>query len=234
MDHAHAHGDSNARNDETAHVDESARRMGLNRAAASATLHCLTGCAIGEVLGFIIGAAVGLSAAWTIALAVSLAFLFGYTLSILPLLRGGLAVWAALGVVLAADTLSIATMEVVDNLVMVLIPGAMEAGLANPLFWASMTFALAVAYVVAYPVNRLLLQRGKGHALVHQFHHGPAAQPEGWRRRIPDVRSATLAALIFAFMLGGFASAISGALENGAEQGNHTEASLRGSNPGAA
>ena len=124
---------------------------GVNRAAASATLHCLTGCAIGEILGFIIGAAVGLSAGWTIALAIALAFLFGYTLSILPLLRAGLAVGAALGLVLAADTLSIATMEIVDNLVMLVIPGAMEAGMDNPLFWASMTFALGVAYLVAYP-----------------------------------------------------------------------------------
>ncbi|NII69519.1 DUF4396 domain-containing protein [Microbacterium ulmi] len=207
--------------------------MGASRAAASATLHCLTGCAIGEVLGFIIGAAVGLSSGWTIALAVGLAFLFGYTLSILPLLRGGLAAGTALRVVLAADTLSIATMEVVDNGVMLLIPGAMEAGLANPLFWASMTFALAVAYLVAYPVNRFLLLRGKGHALVHRFHHGPGAHPEGWRRRIPDVRSATLAALIFAFMLGGFASAVGGVLEDGAEEGNHAEATLRGPGPGA-
>ena len=204
--------------DEThSHADAHSHQIGVNRAAASATLHCLTGCAIGEVLGFIIGAATGLSAGWTIALAVSLAFLFGYTLSILPLLRGGLAVGTSLRVVLAADTLSIATMEVVDNLVMLLIPGAMEAGLSNPLFWASMTFALAVAYAVAYPVNRDLLLRGKGHALVHRIHHGDAAaSPEGWRRHIPAVRSATLAALIFAFMLGGFASAIGGVLEGGA------------------
>src|SRR6187551_400328 len=188
---------------------------GVNRAAASATLHCLTGCAIGEILGFIIGAAVGLSAGWTIALAIALAFLFGYTLSILPLLRAGLAVGAALGLVLAADTLSIATMEIVDNLVMLVIPGAMEAGMDNPLFWASMTFALGVAYLV----NSLLLKRGRGHAIVQEYHHGGAAgEAKGWRRRIPQVSSATLAALILAFMLGGFTAAVGAQLSGGTSE----------------
>jgi hypothetical protein len=144
----------------------------LNAMAASATLHCLTGCAIGEILGLMIGTAVGLSVGLTVALAVALAFLFGYALSTLPLLQGGLAFLAALRLVLAADTLSIATMEVVDNLVMVVIPGAMDAGLVNPLFWVSMTLALAVAFAAAYPVNRYLLGRGKGHALTHAYHHG--------------------------------------------------------------
>ena len=195
---------------------------GVNRAAASATLHCLTGCAIGEILGFIIGAAVGLSAGWTIALAIALAFLFGYTLSILPLLRAGLAVGAALGLVLAADTLSIATMEIVDNLVMLVIPGAMEAGMDNPLFWASMTFALGVAYLVAYPVNRLLLKRGKGHAIVQEYHHsGEAGGAKGWRRRIPQVSSTTLAAVILAFMLGGFTAAVGAQLSGGKSEGGH-------------
>ena len=125
--------------------------------ALSATLHCLTGCAIGEILGLVIGTAVGLSTGGTVVLAVGLAFLFGYTLSTLPLLRAGLGVGSALAVVLAADTLSIATMEVVDNLVMALIPGAMDAGLVNPTFWIAMMIALAAAFFAAYPVNRHLL-----------------------------------------------------------------------------
>src|SRR5688500_10384026 len=118
---------------------------GVNNMALSATLHCLTGCAIGEIAGLMIGTAIGLSTGWTIALAIGLAFLFGYTLSTLPLLKAGLAVGAALSVVLAADTLSIATMEVVDNAVMAVIPGAMNAGLVNPVFWVAMMIALTVA-----------------------------------------------------------------------------------------
>ena len=144
----------------------------LNAMAASATLHCLTGCAIGEILGLAIGAALGWGTTPTIALAVALAFLFGYALSTLPLLSAGLGFFAALSVVFAADTLSIATMEVVDNLVMALIPGAMHAGLESPLFWSSMILALLAAYAVAYPVNRRLLIRGKGHALTMAYHHG--------------------------------------------------------------
>lgn len=144
----------------------------INKLAFSATLHCLTGCAIGEVLGLIIGESLGWPSGQTIALAVALAFLFGYGLSLRPLLKAGLSVKRALGIVLAADTLSIATMEVVDNVVMATIPGAMEAGLANPIFWASMVLALAAAFVAAFPVNRFLLKRGKGHALTHEYHHG--------------------------------------------------------------
>jgi hypothetical protein len=143
----------------------------LNSMAASATLHCLTGCAIGEIAGLMIGTALGLSTGITIALAVGLAFFFGYMLSTLPLLGAGLGFFAALSVVFAADTLSIATMEVVDNAVMAIIPGAMNAGLVNPLFWLSMMLALAVAFVAAFPVNRYLLTKGKGHALVHEYHH---------------------------------------------------------------
>jgi hypothetical protein len=149
------------------------RDRALNAMAASATLHCLTGCAIGEILGMMVGTAVGLSAGVTVVLAVGLAFLFGYALSTLPLLQSGLGFLAALQLVFAADTLSIATMEVVDNLVMLVIPGAMDAGLVNPLFWVSMTLALAAAFVAAYPVNRYLLAKGKGHALTHAYHgHG--------------------------------------------------------------
>lgn len=142
----------------------------VNQTAISATLHCLTGCAIGEIMGLVIGEALGWSNGQTIALAVVLAFIFGYGLSVLPLLRARIALRTALGVVLAADTLSIATMEVVDNGVMTIIPGAMEAGLVNPVFWLSMSLALAVAFAAALPVNRYLLQRGKGHALMHKYH----------------------------------------------------------------
>jgi Domain of unknown function (DUF4396) len=150
----------------------SAGNSSLNALAASATLHCLTGCAIGEIVGLMIGTAMGLSAGVTIAIAVGLAFLFGYALSTLPLLQAGLSFFAALSVVFAADTLSIATMEVVDNVVMALIPGAMDAGLVNPVFWLSMSLALGAAYVAAFPVNRYLLTKGKGHALTHQYHQG--------------------------------------------------------------
>ncbi len=144
----------------------------LNALAASATLHCLTGCAIGEIAGLMIGTALGLSTMATIALAVGLAFLFGYALSTVPLVRGGIALGTALTTVLAADTLSIVTMEVVDNLVMAVVPGAMEAGLVNPVFWLAMMLALSVAYAAAYPVNRYLLSKGKGHALTHGLHEG--------------------------------------------------------------
>ncbi|MGW6442096.1 DUF4396 domain-containing protein [Lentzea sp. NPDC055074] len=145
--------------------------MSLTRQAISATLHCLTGCAIGEVLGMVIGTALGWGNLATIVLAVVLAFVFGYSLTIRPVLRSGLAFKAALGVALAADTVSIAVMEIVDNAVMLLVPGAMDAGLANWVFWAALAFSLAVAFVVTVPVNRWMIARGKGHAVVHQHHH---------------------------------------------------------------
>jgi hypothetical protein len=147
----------------------------LDRVALSATLHCLTGCAIGEVLGMIVGTAAGFSDWATIALSVVLAFLFGYALTSLPLLRAGLALAAVFPIALASDTLSIATMEVIDNTIMVLVPGAMEAGLSNTLFWGSLAFSLVVAGVFAFPVNRWLIARGKGHAAVHEtgIHGGP-------------------------------------------------------------
>jgi hypothetical protein len=143
----------------------------LTRQGISATLHCLTGCAIGEVLGMVIGTALGWGNVATIVLAVVLAFVFGYSLTIRPVLRSGLAFKAALGVALAADTVSIAVMEIVDNAVIVLVPGAMEAGLAAWLFWASLVASLAIAFVVTVPVNRWMIGRGKGHAVVHQHHH---------------------------------------------------------------
>lgn len=141
------------------------------RMAAQATLHCLTGCAIGEVLGMVIGTALGWSAWPTVVLAVVLAFVFGYALTMRGVLRAGLDVRAALKVALAADTVSIAVMEILDNAVMLAVPGAMEAGLASWVFWASLAFALAVAFVLTTPVNRWLISRGKGHAVVHQYHH---------------------------------------------------------------
>jgi hypothetical protein len=142
----------------------------LNRIAASATTHCLTGCAIGEVLGFVIGTWRGWGNAATVAIAVALAYVFGYSFTLAPLLRGGIALGTALGLAFVADTLSITVMEIVDNAVLLVVPGAMEAGLADPLFWGSLAFALAVAWVAAFPVNRWLIARGRGHAVVHAHH----------------------------------------------------------------
>jgi hypothetical protein len=150
---------------------EAAQGRTLTRMAVSATLHCLTGCAIGEVLGMVIGTALGWGDWSTVALAVALAFFFGYSLTIGPVLNAGVPFKAALKVALAADTLSITVMEIVDNAIMLLVPGAMEAGLASWLFWASLAFALAVAFVLTVPVNRWLIGRGRGHAVVHEYHH---------------------------------------------------------------
>ena len=143
----------------------------LNRLAFSATGHCLTGCAIGEVLGLVIGTILGWGTFATIVLAIILAFFFGYLLTMLPLLRSGLALGTVLPLAFASDTLSITVMEIVDNLIILVIPGAMEAGLGSLLFWGSLAFALAVAFVAAFPVNRWLIVRGKGHAVVHEYHH---------------------------------------------------------------
>ena len=147
----------------------------LTNVSISATLHCLTGCALGEIAGMAIGTALGLSNWGTVALAVALAFVFGYTLTSLPLLRAGLTVAAVIPIALASDTFSIAVMELVDNAVVLAVPGAMEAGLGSLLFWGSLSFALAVAFVAAVPVNRWLIARGKGHAAVHRtgIHGGP-------------------------------------------------------------
>jgi Domain of unknown function (DUF4396) len=147
------------------------QQQSLNRLAASATTHCLTGCAIGEVLGVMIGTALGWGNFETIALAIVLAFFFGYAFTSYPLLRAGLPFGTVAGLALAADTFSITVMEITDNAVLLVVPGAMEAGLDDPLFWGSLAFALAVAWVAAYPVNRWLIARGKGHAVVHE-HHG--------------------------------------------------------------
>jgi Domain of unknown function (DUF4396) len=153
----------------------------LTQTALSATLHCLTGCAIGEVLGMIIGTALGFSNLGTIVLAVALAFVFGYSLTSLPLLRAGLALSAVVPIALASDTLSIGVMELVDNAVILVVPGAMEAGLGSTLFWGSLSFALVVAGAVALPVNRWLIARGRGHAVVHAtgIHGGPSPRLVG-------------------------------------------------------
>ena len=152
------------------HHNHQHAEQSLNRLAASATTHCLTGCAIGEVLGVIIGTALGWSNLPTIVLAIVLAFLFGYAFTSWPLLRSGLALGAVVPIALAADTVSITVMEIVDNGILLVIPGAMEAGLADILFWASLAFALAVAWVAAFPVNRYLIARGRGHAVAHAHH----------------------------------------------------------------
>jgi hypothetical protein len=138
--------------------------------AAQATLHCLTGCAIGEVLGMVIGTSLGLSTVATVVLSVALAFVFGYALTMRGVLHAGLPLRRALQVALAADTVSIAVMEVVDNAVVVSVPGAMEAGLSSALFWLSLAGALVVAFVVTLPINRWMMGRGRGHAVVHAYH----------------------------------------------------------------
>jgi hypothetical protein len=139
--------------------------------AAKATLHCLTGCAIGEVLGMVIGTALGWGNAPTMALAITLAFSFGYSLTLWAVVRAGLSLKAAIGVALAADTISITVMEIVDNGVLLLVPGAMDAHLADWLFWSALAFAFFVAFLVTTPVNRWMISRGKGHAVVHRYHH---------------------------------------------------------------
>ena len=143
----------------------------LTTLAVSATLHCLTGCAIGEVLGLVLATWWGWGDIASIVLAVVLAFGFGYALTLTPVLRSGVSFRQAVRIALAADTLSILTMELVDNGVVLAVPGAMEAGLADLLFWGSLAFSLVVAFVVTVPVNRWLIARGKGHAVAHEFHH---------------------------------------------------------------
>jgi hypothetical protein len=154
-----------------AHHHGSAHGPSLNRTAWLATLHCLTGCAIGEVLGMVIGTVLGWGNWQTVALAVVLAFAFGYGLTMMPLFKAKLPLRQVLGLALAADTASITIMEIVDNAIMLVIPGAMDAGLAEPLFWGSLALALALAALAAFPANRYLIARGMGHAVVHAHHH---------------------------------------------------------------
>jgi hypothetical protein len=140
------------------------------RSAVQATLHCLTGCAIGEVLGMVVATALGWGNAASIALSVALAFLFGYSLTLRPILRAGIPARRAARLALASDTISIATMELVDNAFILIVPGAIAAGLTDGLFWWSLAASLAIAFGVALPVNRWLIGRGRGHAVVHELH----------------------------------------------------------------
>ena len=191
MNHAGAADHSGHDHDDHHHHHEMPTEgRALTGVAISATLHCLTGCAIGEVSGMAIGTALGFSDLGTIALAVALAFIFGYALTSLPLLRAGFAFGAVVPIALASDTLSIATMEVVDNAIMLIVPGAMESGLGDVLFWGALAFALAVAFVLTVPVNRWLIGRGKGHTAVHEtgIHGGPPTRVVG---------AAVIAAAIF-------------------------------------
>ena len=170
MDPTHAHHVSHAHHVNHRPATGAPTAPSVNRTAFSATLHCLTGCAIGEIAGLVIGTALGLGNLETIALAVALAFISGYAMTLLPLLRAKLPVVAALKLAFLADTASIAIMEIVDNLVMLAIPGAMDAPLDSALFWGSLAFSLAVAGAAAFPVVRWLIARGKGHAVVHSHH----------------------------------------------------------------
>jgi len=151
---------------------EKATGPSLNRLSVSATLHCMTGCVIGEVLGLVIATALGWGDVASIALAVALAFLFGYTLTSMPLFRAGLTIGAIVPIALATDTVSITIMEAIENATMLLFPGAMDAGLDSLTFWGPMALGFAIAFPFAFAANRYLLARGKGHALVHQYHHG--------------------------------------------------------------
>jgi hypothetical protein len=153
----------------------------LDRVALMATLHCLTGCALGEIVGMILATALDLSNLASVVLSTALAFVFGYGLTSAPLLRAGLALGAVVPIALASDTLSIATMEVVDNLIILVVPGAIDAGLGEILFWGSLSFSLAIAGAFAFPVNRWLLARGKGHTAVHEtgIHGGPPTNVVG-------------------------------------------------------
>ena len=158
---------------------EAPDRRSLDRLAFNATTHCLTGCGIGEVLGMVLASVFGWGTAATLVLATALAFLFGYLMTIFPLLRGGMATRAALTLAFASDTVSITIMEIVDNIVIVMIPDAMNAGLETFLFWGSLAVSLVVAGVAAYPVNRWLISRGRGHALVHRHHAGDSPTASG-------------------------------------------------------
>jgi len=170
------------------HASQSTNQFFVNRLALSATVHCLTGCSIGELLGMVIASSLGWDNMASVTVAAVLAYAFGYLLTLLPLLRAGLGFSAALSLALASDTLSITIMEIVDNAVMLVIPGAMDAGLTEPLFWGSLIVSLNLAGIAAFPVNRWLIARGRGHALVHK-HHGHhtsgahSAEHQQWQRK---------------------------------------------------
>jgi Domain of unknown function (DUF4396) len=150
--------------------DSGARTPSLTESAVAATLHCLTGCAIGEILGMVVATALGLGNAESIAISIVLAFGFGYGLTLRPVLSAGVPLRRALGLAFASDTVSISTMELVDNAFIVLVPGALAAGLTDGLFWWSLLVSLAIAFALTVPVNRLLIARGRGHAVLHEFH----------------------------------------------------------------
>ena len=172
-DHVHehsSHGHGQNHSHDHAAVGHDHGAVGLTRQAISATVHCLTGCAIGEILGMVLATWWGWSNGPSIVLSIVLAFAFGYSLTITPVLRAGVAPWAAVGVALAADTASITTMEIVDNAFLLIVPGAMAAGLSTGLFWGSLVLSLAIAFVITVPVNRALIARGRGHAVMHQYH----------------------------------------------------------------
>ena len=169
MSHAHDEACAPAHED-IGYADNAATLAELRRLAASATNHCLTGCVIGEVAGMMIATTLGWGDVPSIALAVALAFLFGYSLTSLPLLRARISVAAIVPIALAADTVSIVIMEVIDNGFMLLVPGAMEAGLGDFRFWAPLLGGFAIAWPFAFAVNRAMIRRGKGHAVVHQHH----------------------------------------------------------------
>ena len=170
MNHSTAHPPSHASHAARTSDGRQGPGRSTNLVALSATLHCLTGCSIGEILGMVLGTGLGWGNLHTVAVSIALAFAFGYAFTMRPLLGAGIPLRAALGTALAADTLSIAIMEIVDNGIMLVIPGAMEAPLASALFWSSLLASLALAGVAAYPVNRWLILRGCGHALVHRHH----------------------------------------------------------------
>jgi hypothetical protein len=174
MGHAHQPPHGHAAGHPHGHAQaEPSAQPSLNATAWRATVHCLSGCAVGEVLGMVLGTAWGLSNGATVALAVALAFVFGYAFTLFPLLRSAMPLHTALGVTLAADTASITLMEIIDNAMMLAIPGAMDAGLAHPLFWGALAVSLLIAGAAAFPLNRFLIQRGQGHALAHGAHGAP-------------------------------------------------------------
>jgi Domain of unknown function (DUF4396) len=152
------------------HDPDGGQAVSLTRNAVQATLHCLTGCAIGEVLGMVLATAFGFGNAASIAISIVLAFLFGYALTIRPVLRAGLGFRRAAGVAFASDTVSITTMEIIDNAFILIVPGAMAAGLGDALFWWSLALSLVIAFALTVPVNRWLIARGRGHAVMHELH----------------------------------------------------------------
>lgn len=152
------------------HASDAHAQASLNRSAFSATTHCLTGCAIGEVLGMVIATALGWGNTASIAISIVLAFFFGYALTLGPLLRAGVPLRRALPLAFASDTASITVMEIVDNAFILLVPGAIDAGLGQALFWWSLGLSLVIAFVLAFPLNRWLIARGRGHAVLHEYH----------------------------------------------------------------